>query len=204
MQNKNYYDILFVTRDASKDEIKKSYRHLALRYHPDKNEGDPATADRFKEINEAYTVLGDQEKKRQYDNLGHAEFNRPGRSQDNPFSQSPRGFQGPFSCRGRGMGMGRAFGRGSCGMGSFFRASSRPSQSVSSLNSNHAVQLITITREEARSGAEKEILVSSGGAKQRVSIRIPPDVKDKAMLFMKGDDMGQGYRDIYFQVNIIG
>ena len=62
MPEKNYYDILFVTRDATEDEIKNSYRRLALRYHPDKNEKDPANADCFNETNEAYRVLGNQEK----------------------------------------------------------------------------------------------------------------------------------------------
>lgn len=128
MQVKDYYSILFVTKDASDEDIKKSYRRLALRYHPDKNNGDPDTEDRFKEINEAYSVLGDQDRRHQYDTLGHAGFNRLDRGKgpfNSPFSQSPRGFQGSFGCRGRGMGMGRAFGKGRCGMEQFFRPSSR-------------------------------------------------------------------------------
>ena len=128
MQIKDYYNILFVTKDASDEEIKKSYRRLALRYHPDKNNGDPDTEDRFKEINEAYSVLSDRDRRHQYDTLGHVEYNRLDNSKGpfkSPFSQSPWGFQGSFGCMGRGMGMGRAFGKGRCGMGQFFRASSR-------------------------------------------------------------------------------
>ena len=92
MQTKDYYSILFVTKDASDEEIKKSYRRLALRYHPDKNSGDPGTEDRFKEINEAYSVLGDQDRRHQYDSLGHAEFNRLNSSRgpfNSPYSRSP-------------------------------------------------------------------------------------------------------------------
>ncbi|SDF12254.1 molecular chaperone DnaJ [Thermus arciformis] len=64
---KDYYAILGVGRDATQEEIKKAYRQLALRYHPDKNPGDKAAEERFKEINEAYAVLSDPEKRAQYD-----------------------------------------------------------------------------------------------------------------------------------------
>ena len=65
-----YYSILEVTREASGDEIKHSYRRLALQFHPDRTHGDPETEERFKEINEAYAVLSDPEKRRTYDITG--------------------------------------------------------------------------------------------------------------------------------------
>ena len=64
---KNYYEILGISRDASAEEIKKSYRSLALKFHPDKNLGDSAAEDRFKEISEAYQVLGDPVRRQEYD-----------------------------------------------------------------------------------------------------------------------------------------
>lgn len=67
MARKDYYRILGVSRGASRDEIRKAYRKLARRHHPDRNEGDPACEERLKEINEAYSVLGDPEKKKAYD-----------------------------------------------------------------------------------------------------------------------------------------
>ncbi|WP_448384666.1 DnaJ domain-containing protein [Desulfosoma sp.] len=67
MARKDYYRILGVSRGASLDEIRKAYRTLARRHHPDRNEGDPACEERLKEINEAYSVLGDPEKKKAYD-----------------------------------------------------------------------------------------------------------------------------------------
>src|ERR1700722_11334765 len=68
-QTKDFYAVLGVSATASQDEIKKTYRKLAKRYHPDANANDPKAAERFKEISEAYTVLGDAEKRKQYDEM---------------------------------------------------------------------------------------------------------------------------------------
>ena len=70
---KDYYTILGVSERATEEELKKAYRRLALQYHPDKNPGDRKAEDRFKEISEAYAVLMDQQKRRQYDSFRHAE-----------------------------------------------------------------------------------------------------------------------------------
>lgn len=68
MSNKDYYAILGVAKNAGKDEIKKAYRSLSMKYHPDRNHGDKIAEDKFKEINEAYSVLSDDNKRREYDN----------------------------------------------------------------------------------------------------------------------------------------
>lgn len=70
MDFKDYYEILGVDKKASQDEIKKAFRKLAVKYHPDKSQGDKAAEEKFKEINEAYEVLGDPEKRKKYDSLG--------------------------------------------------------------------------------------------------------------------------------------
>ena len=70
MQYKDYYKVLGVSRFASQDDIKKAYRDLAIKYHPDKNQGDKNAEKRFQEISEAYTVLSDPSKRRKYDILG--------------------------------------------------------------------------------------------------------------------------------------
>jgi len=70
MEYKDYYDILGVSRDADEKEIKRAFRRLARKHHPDVNPGDPEAEERFKEINEAYEVLSDPEKRRKYDQLG--------------------------------------------------------------------------------------------------------------------------------------
>ncbi len=71
---KDYYDLLGVSRGANEDEIKKAYRKLALKHHPDRNPGDKQAEENFKEISEAYQVLADAEKRAQYDQYGHAAF----------------------------------------------------------------------------------------------------------------------------------
>jgi molecular chaperone DnaJ len=71
---RDYYEILGVPRSASQEESKKAYRKLARKYHPDVNSGDPTAEDKFKELNEAYEILSDAERKAQYDQFGHAAF----------------------------------------------------------------------------------------------------------------------------------
>ncbi|MFA5688516.1 MAG: molecular chaperone DnaJ [Kiritimatiellales bacterium] len=73
-EKKDYYEVLGVARGATADEIKKAYRKLAIQYHPDKNPGNKAAEERFKEASEAYEVLSDDKKRQQYDQFGHAAF----------------------------------------------------------------------------------------------------------------------------------
>jgi curved DNA-binding protein len=70
MEYKDYYKILGITKDASQEEVKKAFRKLAVKYHPDKNPGDKKAEEKFKEANEANEVLGDPEKRKKYDELG--------------------------------------------------------------------------------------------------------------------------------------
>ena len=78
MAKRDYYDVLGVTKSASKDEIKKAYRKLALKYHPDKTKGDKTSEEKFKEASEAYHVLSDEKRKTNYDQFGHAAFEGAG------------------------------------------------------------------------------------------------------------------------------
>jgi molecular chaperone DnaJ len=71
---RDYYEVLGVSKDAGAGEIKKSYRKLAMKFHPDQNPDDPEAEDRFKELGEAYEVLSDDDKKAAYDRYGHAAF----------------------------------------------------------------------------------------------------------------------------------
>ena len=78
MAKRDYYEVLGAIKSASADEIKKSYRKLALKYHPDRNKGDKTAEAKFKEASEAYHVLSDKGRRTNYDQFGHAAFERTG------------------------------------------------------------------------------------------------------------------------------
>ena len=75
---RDFYEVLGIKKGASQSEIKKAYRKMAKKYHPDTNAGDEAAAEKFKEVSEAYSVLNDPEKKKLYDQFGHAAFDGSG------------------------------------------------------------------------------------------------------------------------------
>jgi len=77
-RKRDYYEVLGITRTASEEELKKAYRRLAVQHHPDRNPGDKQAEERFKEINEAYQILSDPDKRAQYDRFGHAAFQNAG------------------------------------------------------------------------------------------------------------------------------
>ncbi len=142
MSKHDYYELLGIERGANADEIKKAYRQQALQYHPDRNPGDKAAEDRFKEINEAYSVISDPQKRAQFDRFGHA----------GPTGQGFGGFQ---DFGGGGFGVedilndffGSVFGGGGAGGG-------RRPQRGADLRYN-----LTIKFEEAVFGTEKEIVI---------------------------------------------
>ena len=110
MAKKDYYEILGVPKTADEREIKKAYKGLAMKFHPDRNQGDKEAEAKFKEIKEAYEILTDAQKRAAYDQYGHAAFEQGG--------MGGGGFGGGSS---RGGGGGRSFGGG----GSFGGGSSR-------------------------------------------------------------------------------
>jgi molecular chaperone DnaJ len=83
MSKRDYYEVLGVSKDASEGELKKAYRKLAMKYHPDRNKGDEEAERKFKEASEAYEVLGDQQKRQRYDQFGHAGMNGGGANYGN-------------------------------------------------------------------------------------------------------------------------
>jgi len=97
MAKQDYYELLGVTRTTNADEIKKAYRKLAMKYHPDRNAGDKAAEQKFKEISEAYDVLRDDQKRAAYDRFGHAAFEGGGGG-----GQRPGGFEFSFGGGGGG------------------------------------------------------------------------------------------------------
>ncbi len=78
MSKRDYYEVLGVNKNSDESEIKKAYRQMALKYHPDKNPGDKSAEDKFKEAAEAYEVLSDSDKRKRYDQFGHRGMNGSG------------------------------------------------------------------------------------------------------------------------------
>tara|TARA_Y100000590_G_scaffold94417_1_gene106977 strand:- start:282 stop:1415 length:1134 start_codon:yes stop_codon:yes gene_type:complete len=98
MADKDYYDVLGVSKNANEAEVKKSYRKLAMKYHPDRNKGDREAEKKFKEVSEAYEVLKDPQKKSAYDQFGHAAFKQGGAGgfQQQGFGDFTSGFHDIF------------------------------------------------------------------------------------------------------------
>lgn len=146
---RDYYEILSVTRSASGDEIKRSYRKLAVQYHPDKNPGNAEAEEKFKELGAAYDVLMDEQKRAAYDRYGHAAF-----SQGGGMGSQGGGFHDPFDLF-REVFSGAAGGGGGGIFDQFFGGgggSADGRQRGSDLRYD-----LQITLEEAASGCEKEI-----------------------------------------------
>jgi molecular chaperone DnaJ len=145
MAKRDYYEVLGVDRDAGDEEIKKAYRKLALKYHPDKNPGDKTAEERFKELGEAYEALSDPQKRAAYDQYGHAAFD--------PRLRASRGaeFHDPFDIFREVFGGGSIFDQ-------FFGTSQRePGGAERGSDLRYDLE---ITLEEAASGCEKEISVT--------------------------------------------
>lgn len=145
-EKRDYYEVLGVDRSASDADIKKAYRNLAKKYHPDANPGDATAEAKFKEINEAYSVLSDSETKARYDQYGHA-------GTDPNFGAG--GFGGGFGGFGGGFG-GDAFDLGDL-FGDLFGGGRRSSRPNAPQKGADIETYITLTFEEAAFGCTKEI-----------------------------------------------
>jgi curved DNA-binding protein len=207
MANRDYYDILGVGKNASDEEIKKAYRKLAMKYHPDRNPNKKDAEERFKEINEAYAVLSDKEKRKQYDTFG-AEVFRQRFTQEDIF----RGFDfdeilsGLFGGRGR-----REFkfggGRGGFDFGDLF-GGSYGYQDMSRMpqKGEDILYELAISLEEVASGGEKRISYRKDGKAEDVSVKIPKGIPAGKKLRLAGKGMegkkGGPPGDLYLQISI--
>lgn len=183
---KDYYKILGVSESASADDVKKAYRNLAKKYHPDTNPGNKSAEEKFKEVSEAYYVLSDANKRREYD-----AFKRSG------FSQGPRPGQGAGAYGGGFQGAQgfdfeeilRAFGRGQSGArGGQYRYSGNmrgfqdifgggggfgEEEEMSSKVSSDLTATLTISRARAQKGGEVSFETNDG---KKITVKIPPGI----------------------------
>jgi curved DNA-binding protein len=184
---KDYYKILGIERSATQDDIKKAFRKLAHEYHPDKNKGNEEASKKFKEASEAYSVLGDENKRKQYDTFGQAGagFN-PGQ---NPFGQGFNGFDfSQFTQNGQNF----EFDLGDIFAEFFGGGGRRPRRGM---NITYDVQ---ISFKESVFGLEKDITVN----KEKLTVKIPPGIESGQGLRIqgKGEDGPGGRGDLIVRV----
>jgi curved DNA-binding protein len=201
----DYYETLDVSKKAGSDEIKKAYRKLALKYHPDKNNGNKEYEARFKEISEAYAVLSDPEKRRKYDTYGANGFHQR-YSQEDIFkgfdineilrqfgfgtgSFSSTGFRGQSGGMGGmgGMGGGSAhrgfnpfFGQNPAGQGGCGGGCAQP------VKGQDLTYQLSVSLEDVFNGADKQITLRTNGKSENVSVKIPKGIEAGKKLRLKG------------------
>ncbi len=180
---RDYYEILGVNRGATPEEIKKAYRKLAVQYHPDKNPGDKAAEEKFKEASNAYSVLSDPEKRRMYDTRGHAGVEGMGfegyRTMDDIF---------------RNLNLDDIFGRGGFGgfggFGDAFGDAFGPRRTTAPTRGRDIRMNLSIPFADAVLGAKKEVNVQG----KRITLTIPPGIQDGKTLRIRGhgESLGVG------------
>ena len=208
MATRDYYEILGVGKGASDEEIKKSYRKLAMKYHPDRNPNKKEAEERFKEINEAYAVLSDKEKRKQYDTFG-AEGFRQRFTQEDIF----RGFDydeilsGLFG--GRGSRRGTSFGRGGFDFSDLFRGrGGYQDMGRMAQRGEDILYELPITLEEAAFGGEKRVSFrKERGGTEEISVRIPKGIPPGKKLRVSGKGAegrnGGPPGDLYLQISVM-
>jgi curved DNA-binding protein len=209
-----YYQVLGVAKTASADEIKKAYRKLALKYHPDKNQGKKEAEEKFKGISEAYAVLSDPEKRKQYDTYGSDGF-RQRYSQEDIFRNfdindvlRQFGFGGGFRSAGgfRTTSGGSPFDTifSQSGMrGGGCQGGGCGSQPV---KGNDLTYELTVTLEEVLHGAEKTVNLRQNGQTQSVSVKVPKGIETGKRLRLSGkggiSPSGGPAGDLYLKIQV--
>ena len=197
MDYKDYYQILGVNRNASTDEIRSAYRKLAMKYHPDRNPGDKQAEEHFKEINEAYQVLSDSEKRARFDQVGSAYSNwqqRGGTPNDFDWSQWFGGQPG-----GGGGGTRVDYGDVNDVFSEFFRSvfGGEPARRGGRGRAAPAYeQPVEISLKEAYEGTTRQLSTDN----RRMQVRIPPGVRTGSKVRVAG--AGPQGMDLYLVVEV--
>jgi curved DNA-binding protein len=218
MSEKDYYKILGVDKKASEEEIKKAYRKLAMKYHPDRNKGDKKAEEKFKELSEAYAVLSDKEKKKQYDTYGSAGFQQR-YSQEDIFQGFD--FSNLFREFGFGGGFENLFGqkagqpRGGYRTHSFTRGGpsfdygdpyAQYGGAGRSQRGSDQMYELTITLKEAAFGTEKQLSFPAGEKTEKVVVKIPSGISTGKKLRIPGKGetgfSGGPAGDLFIQIKL--
>lgn len=220
MSGKDYYKILGVSKGASDSEIKKAYRKMAMKYHPDRHKGEKQTEEKFKQISEAYAVLSDNKKRKQYDMFGAEGFNQRFSQEDIFRNVDIDSIFGDFDFNIGDM-FGDLFGnrKQSSRRSSFDRQKGgqrfdfgfngggfNQGQMNRPAKGSDANYELSITLEEAAIGAEKKVAYRLGREKKEVKVRIPAGIADGQKLRLSGkglnDYPGVPPGDLYFSIKV--
>jgi curved DNA-binding protein len=198
----DYYKALGVEKNVTDDELKKAYRKLAMKYHPDKNKGDKAAEARFKEVSEAYAVLSDKEKRRQYDEFGANGFQQR-YSQEDIF----QGFDFGDILKEFGFGGGVFGGKRSGGRFSFGGAPFGGGGRQAQPKGQDVVYEMPLTLREIADGTRKTLSLQHGDRVEKVSVNIPRGITagKKLRITGKGNPSPYGGQpgDLYVQVKVM-
>jgi curved DNA-binding protein len=192
----DYYSVLGLQKGSSDDEIKKAYRKLAMKYHPDRNEGDTKAESKFKSISEAYAVLNDKKKRREYDQFGSEGFHQK-------FSQEDIFRDFDVNDILRGFGFGSNEGNPNQGRGGNPFQRPRPE----SIKPPTLIKELSIGFEEAALGAQRNIAISRNGVVEETSIKIPSGITNGKILRLQGkghlspDGKKQG--DLHLKIHVL-
>lgn len=180
MSNSDFYQTLGVSRSASADEIKKAYRKLAREYHPDRRPDDKQAAERFKQIQAAYDVLGDDEKRKKYDMYGSAYDKMGGGAGGySAGGAGPIDLEQIFGGSGGGFDFGDLFG-GGFGGGTGRQSPRRPRKG------EDIQSRVTVPFHLAAEGGHYEISLHRGSRTERLDVKIPPGIHDGATIRLAG------------------
>ncbi|BFT66176.1 J domain-containing protein [uncultured Parvimonas sp.] len=208
MEYKDYYKILGVDKNATDAEIKKEYRKLAKKYHPDVNQNDEIAGNKFKEINEAYEVLSDKEKRKQYDMFG-SNYNFSGGDNFDPrnygFSGSFNGsnmggFSDFFNMFFGGESSSSGFG-GFSGFDSFSNANSYSGFNRQQQRKKYETSL-NLSVKEAYLGVERELYVNINNSPKKITVKIPKGITSGKKVKVNGDKYSID-GDILVKINVI-
>jgi len=206
--SEDYYKILGVQKSASNEDIKKAYRKLAMKYHPDHTKGDKAAEEKFKKISEAYAVLSDKEKRKEYDTFGAEGFQQRFSQEDIfkgfDFSDifSDLGFGGNFfSGRGRGRGGGMRF---NFGGGSPFGSQTHQQ---ASMKGSDLVYELPLTLKEIATGTQKTISLQHQSGSEKITVKIPKGMITGKKLRLSGkgspSPVGGSPGDLFIQAKVL-
>jgi curved DNA-binding protein len=204
--SEDYYNLLGVSKTASDEEIKKAYRKLAMKYHPDHTKGDKNAEEKFKKISEAYAVLSDKEKRKEYDTFGSEGF-RQRFSQEDIF----RGFDFGDIFREFGFGGAEFFG-GKRGGTRFTYGSGSPygfggQQQQAQIKGSDLVYELPLTLQEITTGTSKTITIQHQGHSENLTVKIPKGLITGKKLRLAGKGNPSPYGgpagDLYIKSKVV-